>query len=75
MSKRAKDEVPEYIGFRMSKHKWIEVLKPREDTYKWINGGASGYAYVNKNKIVKIIRGSKYDDKMEFIKKKTILDE
>jgi len=68
MSKRARNEVPEYIGFRMSKNKWIEVLKPRDDTYKWINGGASGYAYVNKNKIVKIIRGSKYINKEDFIK-------
>ena len=49
MNKRT--EIPEYIGFQMSKNKWIEVVNPRYDTYKWLNRGASGHAYVNRNKV------------------------
>ena len=65
MNKRT--EIPEYIGFQMSKNKWIEVVNPRYDTYKWLNRGASGHAYVNRNKVVKIIEGNEYQNKKEFI--------
>jgi len=61
-------EVPEYIGFYMKGNKWIEVKEPRHDTYKWMDGGASGYVYINNNRLVKIIRGNIYEDKKEFIK-------
>ena len=66
MSERT--EIPEFIGFQMSKNKWIEVLHPRYDTYKWFNRGASGHAYVNRHKVVKIMESNEYHDKTDFIK-------
>ena len=52
----------------MSKNKWIEVLHPRYDTYKWFNRGAPGHAYVNRNKVVKIMESNEYHDKTDFLK-------
>ena len=51
-----------YIGYSMSKEHWITVNpeNKRHDTYEFLNSGATARVYWNKNRIVKIIRGSEY---------------
>lgn len=60
-----------YIGYSMAKKKWF-IVKPankRSDTYEFLNAGAVSIVYFNKasNRVVKIIRGSKYSSNDTFI--------
>jgi hypothetical protein len=62
---RSKDEPLKYIGYSMSKKQWIIIQKKnkRDDTYEFLNAGATAFTYVNpaSNKLVKIIHGPQYD--------------
>ena len=69
------DEPLKYIGYSMSKKRWIIIQKKqkRDDTYEFLNAGATAFTYVNKanNKLVKIIHGPRYipeDNYAGFIK-------
>ena len=63
-----------YIGYSKSKGHWITIdpenINDTYDTYEFLNNGATALVYWNKNRIVKIIRGSEYiiDDRV-FIRK------
>lgn len=63
-----------YISYSMSDNKWYIVKRKNinNDTYSFLNSGASGMVYVNKNinRVVKIIRLSEDEDELkEEIKK------
>jgi hypothetical protein len=70
MSKEEEEKL-RYIGYSMAKKKWL-LISPtaiREDTFEFINSGATAFVYANKssNRIVKIIRGSAYKTEKDFI--------
>lgn len=58
-----------YISYSMRDSKWYSVKHENinNDTYEFLNSGASGMVYVNKNanKVVKIIRLSDDKDELE----------
>ena len=65
------EETLKYIGYSMSKKKWIIIKSDniRSDTYEFLNAGATSLVYFNKekNRVVKIIRGSEYKSNDTFI--------